>query len=447
MTVGCRWVRWACACSWLAASVGRAQTGAPAAPQPPPQKAEQPSPTAAPPPAERRPEPFTTRENWYDLNSPRSTEYQLDEIYAPHTAMFDVPFIDRPMDLLIEQQKKLEEAIGLRTAIAYTHLFQQASGGPGARSASAGDVDFLFDWTLVGRGTEDTGRFVFSFEERFQAGDIPPSQLRNQIGSLVATTGAFNDRGLVVRDAFWDQRFFDAKLRVVAGRGAPDDYVGSHRLQSANFGFLNGNLGGNPTMSFVGHGPLALASLHPTDIFYATVGGANAFSTTTQMTINRLVDDWRIYGFGEAGVTPEIHGLGRGRYAVTGWNLPGRDGDRPSDWGYSFTAEQYIRENLWVFGRYGWADRGLTGVKQGWAGGLAIDGLLGSPDNLTGIGAGYAEPASGDLRDETSVEIFHRFQLLRHTQFTLDGQLILNPSNAPDDDAIGIFSARLRLEF
>lgn len=434
---GNRYARWACVCSWLIADASLAQDASP------------PSPPGSPPAdatgADRRLH-FDSPENWYDLDAPTATEYELDEIFAPHTAMFDVPLIDGSINRLLDRQRKLEEDIGLRVAFAYTHVFQQASGGPGRRWGSSGDADLLFDWTLVGRGTEDTGRLVFSIEERFQAGAMPPSQLRSEVGSLVATTGAFNDRGLVVRDVLWDQRFLDAKLRILVGRASPDDYVGSHRLQSSNFGFFNGNLAGNVTTAFVGHGPLAMVSVHPTDVFYATAGAANAFSTTTQSTIGDLADEWRIYGFGEVGVTPEIGGLGRGRYALTAWNMPARN-DLPSDWGASVTIEQYLTDDLWVYGRYGYADRGLTGVRQAWQVALAIDGLLGSPDNVTGMGFGYAQPADGDARDETSLEIFQRFQILEHAQFSLGAQLIIDPSNAPDDDAIGVFSARLRLEF
>src|SRR5262245_40568104 len=220
------------ACSWIVAAACAAQTN------PPPVTQDEQD-------EGKYEENFQDSEDWYDLDAPTSPDYELDEIYEPHTAMFKLEFIDSPINFLLDEQRKLEEAIGLRIGAAYTHVYQLASGGPGIRSAGAGDADILFDWTLLGRGTADTGRFFFSIEDRFRAGPITPSQPRNQIGSLVSTAGAFNDRGFVIRDAFWDQRFFDAKLRVLLGRGAPDDYVGSHRLQSTNFGFFNGNLSGN----------------------------------------------------------------------------------------------------------------------------------------------------------------------------------------------------------
>jgi len=383
--------------------------------------------------------------SWYDLDAPTSPDYELDEMFEPHTGMFKSP-LDPAINWLLDQQRRLETNTGLRVGFAYTHLFQQASGGPGERWATAGDADLLFDWTLIGRGTENIGRLFFSVEERFRAfSDITPSEMRSQIGSLVNVGGPFNDRGPVVRDLFWEQRLLDAKLRVILGRGAPDDYLGSHALQSANFGFINGNLAGNVTMAFPGHGPLAVLSVHPTEVFYANAVGANAYSVTTESSLDRLFDEGQIYGAGEVGVTPEIEALGAGRYAVTGWNMPGRELEGlPSDWGVNFTIEQYLLERLWVYGRYGYSDVGLNGVQNAYQAALSVDGLLGSPDNITGIGFGYAVPSDSSLRDEKSAEIFHRFQLTQHTQFSIGAQAIMNPANAPTRDVVGVFSFRLR---
>jgi porin len=415
-----------------------------------PMAAAQEQPSEETGPIETRPheEEFDDSTDWYDLDAPTAPDYELDEIFEPHTAMFNVPLIDGPIDFLIEQQRAFEERTGLRVGAIYTQLYQVASGGPGIRSGGAGDLDVLFAWTLLARDTDDFGRLFFTIEERFKFGPIPPSQLRNEIGSLVGTTGAFNDRGFAIRDVFWDQRFCDGTVRFVIGRGAPDDYVGSHRLQSSNFGFFNGNLSGNVTTAFPGHGPLAVASIHPIESFYATVGGANAYGVTTESSIDKLFDEGKIYGFGEVGVTPGIDGLCPGRIAVTGWNMPPRQlNGLSSDWGLSFTIEQYLSQRLWVYGRYGFVDRGvITGVESAWQAALAIDGLLGSPDNITGIGFGYAVPADGDLRDEKSIDSFHLFQVTKHIQFSLGAQLFIDPSNSPDTDVLGVFSIRLRVE-
>src|SRR4051812_10678849 len=112
----------------------------------------------APDSREHHGDPYSLDTGNYNLNAPTSTEEEIDEILGPHTAMFDVPFINRPVNSLFDAQRRLEEETGLRVAFAYTQLYQQASGGPGERWGMVGDADLMFDWTLVGRGTENTGR-------------------------------------------------------------------------------------------------------------------------------------------------------------------------------------------------------------------------------------------------------------------------------------------------
>jgi hypothetical protein len=371
----------------------------------------------------------------------------LDYVYEPHRGIFPSP-LKGITDPIHRWREQLFDQTGLRVGFRYMTVFQQATGGPGERTAAASDIDLMFDWTLIGKGTEDTGRFVFTFEERYREwyADIPPSQLRNEIGSLVGTTGAFNDRGLVVRDVLWDQRLIDGRLRVLGGRGAPDDYAGTHRFQSSVMGFFNGNLSGNVTTPWPGHGPLLVVSGHPTEEFFATAGACNAYSTTTQAQISSL-DEGKIFTYGELGYSPDITSIGRALFTLTGWYMPSReDPDRPSDQGFSITYQQDIGEDFWLMGRYGYADEGLTGVQSVWAAAIAYEGLLGSPENVTGIGIAFAEPANGDLRDETSIDAFHRFQVTEYTQLSVGAQAIIDPSNAPERDVVGVFSVRLRID-
>jgi porin len=97
------------------------------------------------------------------------------------------------------------------------------SRGGGRRSLCNHDLDVISSWTLIGRGTDDTGRLVATVEYRDKMGTQPPSVLGRQMGTLIAPTSAFNDRGLVVRDLYWVQKLFDARVRILMGRGDPSD--------------------------------------------------------------------------------------------------------------------------------------------------------------------------------------------------------------------------------
>ena len=342
----------------------------------------------------------------------------------------------------------LDEATGLRLGLAFTMLYLQPAGGSSDRYGAAGDLDFLSSWTLTGRGTEDTGRAVLTAEYRFKMGDQPPSAVGREIGTLIPPTNAFNDRGWVIRDAYWIQRLFDARLRILLGRAYPSDYFGAYWLQNVNNSFVNRHFSANPAVPFPGHGPLLGISIRPTDLCYITVGSCNAYSQAIRAEFDTLTNEWDLFTFGEVGLTPTIKGVGTGRYALGVWHVDERAKDGlPSDYGIIAIVDQNLTDRLQVFARYAYSDATLTNVRQLAQGGLGLHGLLGRNDDLTGAAFSVAIPRNEALRNESVLEVFHRFQVTKHTQLSFGLQGIFQPSNAPGTDAVCVFYARLRASF
>ncbi|HMN95858.1 MAG TPA: carbohydrate porin [Phycisphaerales bacterium] len=380
-------------------------------------------------------------------DSPASEGFELDEMSRRRRGIFDLGAANAPFDALRGGLDQLYRETGLRLGFAYTMLLQQASGGPGERTGTAGDIDFISRWTLVGRGTKDTGTLAFDGEYRFKVGDQPPSALGGVLGTLTNTTGGFSDRGWVVRDAYWLQRLFEDRLRLLAGRADVSDWAGATRLQSINLYFSNRAFSANASVAWPnGHGPAAGVSVVPTEWFYATGGIANGYNQSNTMEINSL-EEGDFFYFTEFGLTPMIEGLGQGRARVLLWLMDERERwNLPEDKGISFILDQNIGEQLYAFLRYSYADATLTNIRNAVQAGTGLRGLLGSPDDVTGFAAGWGEPP-GDGRDETVLELFHRFQLLESTQLTLGAQLILDPAFNPDQNTLGVFSVRLRVAF
>ncbi len=350
------------------------------------------------------------------------------------------------LNLVRDPLKRLDTQYGLAITGAYTMLFQQ-SIGPGERSAAAGDFDFNARWTLLGRDTLDTGSFYFNAEYRHEIGDNPPSALGGEIGTLLGTTNGFNDRGWAVKDAYWAQRLFDDHFRIGFGRVDAENLVGGYQLQSANTSFLNKAFSTNPTIAFPGSGMGAAASIRPVDWIYVSAGATNAYGNTTQIEIDSLFEDWRLFEFAEVGYTPTIEGVGKGRYRIAMWHMDSRaKDDKPADGGFSLIADQEVGERISLFARYGYADGDLTRVRQSAQVGAGFEGLFGSTSDLTGIAAAWSQPVD-DLRDEKVIEVFHRLQLTGRVQLTFGMQCIFDPSNNPEVDALGVFSTRLRITF
>jgi carbohydrate-selective porin OprB len=119
----------------------------------------------------------------------------------------------------------------------------------------------------------------------------------------------------------------------------------------------------------------------------------------------------------------------------------------PSDYGLTVIADQNFGPNLQAFARYAYSDGTLTNIKHLAQAGLGLSGLLGRKDDLTGAAVSLAIPRNETSHNETVMEIFHRFQVTTHTQLSVGLQLIANPGNASDQEAAGVFYARIRTSF
>jgi hypothetical protein len=238
-------------------------------------------------------------------------EPEIDVIDRDPSNWLDIPPEREWLNAVRDPLKQLDERHGLAITGAYTVLYQH-SIGPDAQGAAAGDFDLTLRWTPIGRDTPDTGSLYVATEWRHQLGSRVPSALGSEIGTLLATTNGFNDRGLVVKDAYYVQRLFEDHLRVGFGRVDAENLFANHQLQSANTSFLNKAFSTNPTVSFPGVGAGAALSVRPVDWFYVAGGANNAYGNTEEVTID-LVDEWRLFKYGEIGFTPSVEGVGDGR--------------------------------------------------------------------------------------------------------------------------------------
>ncbi len=434
----CLTARMSVLCGCMAAAAAHAQPAsepAPAGPpQPPSQAAPESAPAAAPPvePAATAQDPLPGQVP-NDPFPPTGANEELDEI--------------RPGVALKRAFDKLAAETNLRFGLAHTMLFQQASGGPGARTAAGGDLDILGKWTAIGAGAKDTGILVGSVEYRYQMGDLTPSALGGQIGTLLPTTNGFGERPFVVKEFYWDQRLFDDRFRYAVGRIDPENLFGGHRLQSANTFFLNKAFSSNPTVAFPGPGMAGAMQIKPVDWSYLTVGLTDANGSATTAGFTTFFQDTEFLTFAEAGVTPKIEGVGSGRYRLAVWHIDERENaNRPSDRGFTVSFDQDLGSTFIAFARYGHADGDVTSISNSVQGGVGIKDVLGK-DNMLGFAAAWSRPADSGKRDEKVVEIFQRFQCTETIQFTIGVETIFDPSNAPGDDLLGVFSARLRFSF
>jgi hypothetical protein len=98
--------------------------------------------------------------------------------------------------------------------------------------------------------------------------------------------------------------------------------------------------------------------------------------------------------------------MGANNFSVTLWNKDAEQNGPAAAHGVAFNANYLIQPNLMLFGRGGWSE------------GLQLDRNLNAGvgwrptqeySDLFGIGAGWAQPANHNLRDQYIFEAFYRF--------------------------------------
>lgn len=377
--------------------------------------------------------------------SPTYPTLEIEEIETQGTGLLDLRDLERPLAWARRQRDRLYNQTGLRFAVFYTAIFQQATDGPGYLTGASGDLDLLASWTFVGRGTENFGQIVFDAEYRHAIGYEPASALRTGIGSLQGTTNGFNDREWVIRNFHYVQRVFDGRLRFLIGRADPSDFAGAHAMQNLNTMFSNRAFSSASTVPFPGHGFSGGVSMRPVPWFYATVGATNAYgnSFTNDLPVLTYTD---FFSFVETGFTPEIPHLGNGRYRFFLWNMDARDGlGIPQDSGYSIIIDQELGRHFQVFFRHGYADEAITGIRRSTEAGVGYRDFLNVAGNLAGLAFAWSEPASG-RPPEKILEGFVRLQLTSVVQATVGVQGIFAPPNSPDN-ATTVFTGRVRVAF
>ena len=66
---------------------------------------------------------------------------------------------------------------------------------------------------------------------------------------------------------------------------------------------------------------------------------------------------------------------------------------------------------------------------------------------LVVIGLAWGQPTDRNLRDQYTLEVFYRIYITPQMHVSPDFQLIINPSQSPDRDVVGVFGVRVRWLF
>jgi porin len=381
--------------------------------------------------------------------APESVDEQLIEAAARPAGILKYGPVSLIDPILDKVNASLDE-IGLKFGIAYTAVFQFASGGPGTRQVGGGDIDFFGDWRLLGRpGGEYNGSLYFATENRHTLGsDIGPSSLGGEVGSLWGTTNGFGEQPFAVKELYWQQHFGGDRLLFRIGKIDAENYYNSNYWQSDSKFFMNQAFSSFPVRAFPSNGLGINATVKLSDAWYVSAGAQDAQGKKTEAGFDTLFEDWNLFSAVELGFTPTIEGLGKGTYRFTPWYRDaGESNGKAHDAGFVVSIDQHVGPHFVPFFRAGIGEGNLNGIAQMVSTGVGWEGKILTESDVVGLAAAWGNPEDEDLRDQWATEIFYRLQASPDNQLTIGYQVIFEPAKDPDHDIVGVLELRWRITF
>jgi porin len=352
------------------------------------------------------------------------------------------------VDPVVKTFNEAAEQYGLHVGLAYTVLYQAATGGPGRRDAAGGDIDLFGNWRLLGaKDDPNRGALYFIAENRHQLGTpITPAGLGSEVGSLWATTFGFTEQPLALRDCYWQQHFGGDRLIVRVGKLDPQDYYNSNYWQSDNKYFLNQAFSSFPVRAFPSDGLGVNVTAKPSEQWYVSAGVQDAQAKKTHGGFDTFFGDFNLFGAAEVGLTPTLTGLGRGTYRFTAWYRDAGETDgKPHDAGFDISIDQHIGPQLIPFLRYGIGEGNINGIEHMISAGVGWEGKLLTESDVLGLGGAWGRPSDHALDDQFAFEAFYRLQVSPDNQLTIGYQVIIHPTFEPGDEVVGVFELRWRI--
>lgn len=381
-----------------------------------------------------------------NFGGPSSVEAQLEEEDRITNPLMVFDGMDQALKPWFQWKKALNDEHGFRFGIYYNALYQGASDSlPGTDdSAALGIIRFNGVWTLVGKGTENTGSLYFNIDNRHRLGtDIAPANMAGAVGYAGMTGTLFSDVDTVLVDFNWQQRINAGAGGVILGRFDPNDYVFVSGYANPWTAFQNVAVLLNPSVALPDASWGIGAGHWLSNQFYAlgTINDANGLLTDNLEFFKGGSEFWKAAEFGW---TPSRDQRFNRQVNVSLWHVDERDGITTGDSsGVAFSANWLLDNNLMPIMRLGFSDGEAPIYNETFTLGLTYK-LNNRTDDM-GVAVNWGNPAASGLNDQYTTEIFYKLQLAQNLAITPSVQWLKDPALNPTKDSIIIVGFRFRL--
>jgi porin len=361
---------------------------------------------------------------------------------------------ERMLDPWFEWKGGLQERHGFSFGVDYSALYLGSDNSLGRDNASGGMLRFFGSWDLVGRGTRNTGAFVWKIEHRHRYGKVPPSGFGlGELGYVGFIGAPWSNQGTRLTNLYWRQRFNEGKATVIAGYLDATDYADTFVGGSPWTGFTNLAFStGSASMFLPNDATLGIAAAGMlTDNLYLIGGITNAYADPTDPfddSFDRFFSDSEHFVTLEAGWTSSQARIYQDNTHLTFWHVDDSlQAGAVEGWGAAFSHVRHIDDHWMPFVRGGYAEDGGSLLQKSLSLGVMYQRNPGA--DLLGVGVNWGEPNESSfgsgLGDQYTVEAFYRIPLTQQIALTPGIQYIKNPALNPRDDSIFMFGLRARI--
>ena len=378
------------------------------------------------------------------FGGPNSPEGQLEDNDRVRQPAFRFPAIDDAFEPWRNWKKDLSDEQGIQFSGHYTTLYQSLSDSIGTEDKASGGVfRATGKWTLLGRGTKDTGSLVAMIDHRHAFRDIPPASLGAEAGYIGLTGTMYSDIDWAIINLNWQQGFNDGKTGLLIGRYDPNDYMNILGYVNPWATFQNLSIMLDSSIAFpdsswgIGGGTWFQEQWY-------VMGGINDANGTGGDHLEFFDGGSEFFTWGEVGWSPSKGERYFKNINLTAWHVDRReDLGIDSSEGIALAANWTFDERFMPFVRAGWSDGNAPIYNQSATLGFIWKFVFRS--DLAGLAINWGDPPADVLREQTTIEAFWRFQFAPNFAITPSLQLLIDPALNPTDDKVWVFSLRMRL--
>jgi hypothetical protein len=348
-----------------------------------------------------------------------------------------------PYDALREYAN---ETLDLDYLAYYATLFQQGSEGDSDEARSlVTQLHAVALWNLVEHPVLGRGSLGLYFVDvREFLGQSAGALSDHCDTSLGVNDGDVDEPFTALVDLWWEQRFLDERLNVLAGQIELQGLMNANTYADDDtFSFLAQPVATNPATVIVPAGLGAFAQAVPSDRWYLSLAFVDAAANGEYPDFETFAKGEYLYA-AELGLTPEIPGVGAGTYRFTGfWRDETEAAPAAAGWAVSF--EQDLGERAGLFLRYAAVDEEEYDLQRVLGTGVVLRRPFGRARDWIGVAFMWGDVTDDALRNEYALETYWRVQLTERLEFTPDLQIHVHPGRGDGVSLMGGLRLRIAL--